>query len=131
MSVSENRIFLPCATSLTRVVRLVFAIICAFSLTHMMAVSSAAPTVIETCFFRFTFAEGGGVLDKQAGVAWRSEPEPARFGEGTLQVAGRLQRRELTQAQVQSVRVNRTFQEAAQLPAAWCSSAHRHRPKTS
>jgi hypothetical protein len=104
MSVSENPFFLPRAPSLMRVVRLVFATTCAFYLTNMMAVSSAAPAVIETRFFRFTFAGGGEILDKRAGVTWRSESESARFGEVTLHVAGRPQRCELTQAEVQSVR---------------------------
>jgi hypothetical protein len=46
------------------VVRLVLAAICVFYLTSMAAASSAAPAVIETRYFRFTFAGGCEILDK-------------------------------------------------------------------
>ena len=68
-----------------------------------MAASSAAPAVIETRFFRFTFGDSSEILDKAAGVTWRCDPGSMRFGEVTLKVAGQPQKCDLRQASAHSL----------------------------
>lgn len=70
----------------------------------LQPVLAADAHVIETPHLRFTISPETGryeILDKQAGVTWKSNPYRPRFGEVTLTVEGKPKRLDLARCAVQ------------------------------
>ncbi len=101
------------------VVGLALTAFCVFFPTSLTA-DGSSKAVIETRFFRFTLGDDCEILDKQAGMTWRSESKRAPIGEVTLAVDGKPQRHALTQAAVESAgrQVVASFHPLDTLPAA-------------
>ncbi len=86
--------------------------------------SLTRPVVLETPFIRLRLAPSNGsyeIIDKQGNVTWRSNPYLSRFGEVTLNLAGKSKHANLDRCEVQrsAAGLVAMFRPFPGIPAAW------------
>ena len=113
--------------------RMRLAILLALAVGSSTRLALAQPGVIDTPQLHFSLSPDSGryeVLDKQANVVWRSNPQQARFGEATLSFAGQRKTVALGACDVRRSGngLELTFHPLTEKPDAWLRVTVQPRP---